>query len=187
MGQPKRYAADEVALIQNGCAIGDFQCCPFRDHVWVTGGQDGSVGEPSRSTRLTPYKIKVWHVDVAAIRGAARPAAVLSTPVTTLKHAAANVDSIAFHPSAEDVRATRLLLQRCQVLCAAGGVTVKVWDIKSGASLFTLDDHPEPMQSITWMDDGDLLLTTCRDRHVRVFDPRVMGHALKVREGGCHC
>jgi len=55
---------------------------------------------------------------------------------------------------------------------------VKVWDVEKGKELFS-DDHPDFPISMEWNEDGSLLATSCKDKYVRIFDPRKKGAASK--------
>jgi len=49
---------------------------------------------------------------------------------------------------------------------------VKIWDIEKQKEIISFDDHPDLPQSFEWNEDGSLLATYCKDKNVRVFDPR---------------
>ena len=65
-----------------------------------------------------------------------------------------------FNPAAENVLAS-----------AAGDFTVKIWDIESRSSKLSLNVG-EIVQSLSWSANGALLVTTSRDRKLRIWDPR---------------
>lgn len=48
-----------------------------------------------------------------------------------------------------------------------------IWDTSSkDAPLAVLEPHGDQLQSLSWKRDGSLLVTSCKDKMVRVFDPR---------------
>lgn len=48
-----------------------------------------------------------------------------------------------------------------------------IWDTSSkDAPLAVLEPHGDQLQSLSWKRDGSLLATSCKDKMVRVFDPR---------------
>lgn len=51
---------------------------------------------------------------------------------------------------------------------------ILVWDVGTGAAVLTLgpDVHPDTIYSVDWSRDGALICTSCRDKHVRVIEPR---------------
>jgi coronin-1B/1C/6 len=65
-----------------------------------------------------------------------------------------------FNPAAENVLAS-----------AAGDFTVKLWDIEAGASKLSLKVG-EVIQSLSWSANGSLLVTTSRDKKLRIWDTR---------------
>lgn len=70
------------------------------------------------------------------------------------------VGHVLFNPSAKNVLAS-----------ASGDYTVKLWDVESGASKLQLK-HSDVIQSLSWSANGSLLVTTCRDKKLRVWDVR---------------
>ncbi|KAA8643999.1 coronin [Aspergillus tanneri] len=67
---------------------------------------------------------------------------------------------VLFNPAAENILAT-----------ASGDFTVKVWDIEAGAPKFTLN-LGDIVQSQSWSANGSLLVTTSRDKKLRLWDVR---------------
>lgn len=49
-----------------------------------------------------------------------------------------------------------------------------MWDVGTGAAVLTLgpDVHPDTIYSVDWSRDGALICTSCRDKRVRVIEPR---------------
>jgi len=50
-------------------------------------------------------------------------------------------------------------------------LTIKLWDIASESVALQLK-HPDIVQSLSWNADGSLLVTSSRDKKLRVFDVR---------------
>lgn len=73
-----------------------------------------------------------------------------------------------FNPAAENVLAS-----------ASGDFTVKIWDIESGSSKLALKVG-EAIQSASWSANGSLLVTTSRDKKLRVWDVRQEKPAIEV-------
>lgn len=70
------------------------------------------------------------------------------------------VGHVLFHPIAENILAT-----------SSGDYTVKLWDVETGASNITLK-HKDIVQSMCFSGNGALMVTTCRDKTLRIWDPR---------------
>jgi len=55
-----------------------------------------------------------------------------------------------------------------------------VWDVGTGEMVYQLSDaHPDLIYSVSWNREGSILCTTCKDKALRVIDPR-RGTVLKV-------
>lgn len=61
-----------------------------------------------------------------------------------------------------------------------------IWNVGTGEPLISMDDHPDLIYSISWNRNGSLFCTTCKDRRLRVCDPRkreVVAVSLKGSKG----
>lgn len=48
-----------------------------------------------------------------------------------------------------------------------------IWNVGTGEVLLSLDDiHPDVIHSVCWNSNGSLLATTCKDKTLRIIDPR---------------
>jgi len=72
------------------------------------------------------------------------------------------ISSLAFHPVADNVLAT-----------SAFDHTIKIWDIQKGAQALSFDQHGDQIQSFAWDGSGKHIATTCKDKLLRIYDPRV--------------
>lgn len=129
-------------------AVLDTDWSPFNDSLIASGSDDGKVfiwTVPDNFTLHTDED-DGGSADVS--------------PVSRLAGHARKAGHVLFHPSAENVLAT-----------SSGDHTVKLWDIASGASNHSLR-HGDVVQSLTWSTNGSMLATTCRDKTLRVWDPR---------------
>ena len=79
---------------------------------------------------------------------------------------------VLFNPAAENILAT-----------SSGDYTVKIWDIEAGSPRLTLK-HTDIVQSLSWSANGSLIVTTSRDKKLRIWDVRqekaahtVQGHS----------
>jgi len=81
-------------------------------------------------------------------------------PLVNLAGHQRKIVCVKFHPTANMVLAT-----------ASADNTVKIWDIENSAEKGSVD-HPTLLQDVAWSYNGALLASTCKDKMVRVIDPR---------------
>ncbi|EXJ89164.1 hypothetical protein A1O3_02228 [Capronia epimyces CBS 606.96] len=133
---------------------------PFNDSLIASGSDDG--------------KVFLWRVPDDFTLHLDLPADEVQdiAPVGKLSGHPKKVGHILFNPAAENVLAS-----------AAGDFTIKLWDIEAGASKLSLKVG-EVIQSMSWSANGSLLVTTSRDKKLRIWDTRqekpvheVAGHA----------
>lgn len=55
---------------------------------------------------------------------------------------------------------------------ASHDMTVRLWDVKSAEAKLTLSGHTDAVLDQCWSLVGDRLVTSCRDKSIRIFDPR---------------
>lgn len=93
--------------------------------------------------------------------------------VVVLLTGPSKVGQIAFHPAASSLLAS-----------ASGDHLVRLWDIEqpSDATL-TLKGHKDSIQSLSWNAVGTTIVTTCRDKKLRLFDPRAGAEAVRMADG----
>jgi coronin-1B/1C/6 len=78
------------------------------------------------------------------------------------------VGHVLFNPAASNVLAS-----------SSGDYTIKLWDIEKGQPRLQLK-HGDIVQSLSWSADGALLVTTCRDKKLRIWDVRQEKPAVEV-------
>ncbi|OCL13661.1 actin-binding protein-like protein [Glonium stellatum] len=139
-------------------AVLDTDWSPFNDSLISSGSDDG--------------KVFIWRVPegFTLYTDAEEPTDV--EPIARLTGHSRKVGHVLFNPAAENVLAS-----------SSGDYTVKLWDVESGASKLSLK-HKDIVQSMSWSADGSLLVTTNRDKKLRIWDARqekpaheVPGHA----------
>ncbi|KAI1809546.1 DUF1900-domain-containing protein [Poronia punctata] len=119
---------------------------PFNDQVIASASDDG--------------KVMIWQVPqgFSLLTDAEEPADV--APVAKLSGHSRKVGQVLFNPAAENILAS-----------ASGDLTIKLWDISAGSAAHTLR-HPDIVQSLSWNASGSMLVTTSRDKKLRVWDVR---------------
>ncbi|XP_046742206.1 coronin-7 isoform X3 [Diprion similis] len=98
--------------------------------------------------------VKLWHIPEAGIEES------LCNPECTFSHRQRRVEAVRWHPTAE------------YLLTTVSYTNLSLWDVISQQELFSNNEHAEVIQSLSWKQDGKLLATSCKDKQVRIIDPR---------------
>ena len=80
----------------------------------------------------------------------------------THTHTHTQVGHIAWHPSTENI-----------LVSVGYDHKIIIWNTSTGEAAITLEGmHPDLIYSISWNYNGSHLATTCKDKKIRVIDPR---------------
>ena len=60
-----------------------------------------------------------------------------------------------------------------------------VWNTEVAEPITTLTGHPDTVFSIAWGRDGALICTTCKDKKLRILDPRSGGIVMVILLSAC--
>jgi len=139
---------EQIPLFRGHTApVLDTDWSPFNDSLIASGSDDG--------------KVFIWTVPEGfSVHSDDDKGPTDVDPVSKLAGHSRKVGHVLFHNTAENILAT-----------SSGDHSVKLWDISSGTSHSTLK-HAEVVQSMSWSTNGSMLVTTCRDKKLRVWDPR---------------
>jgi len=86
----------------------------------------------------------------------------MNEPLQTLNGHKRKVGSVLFNPVANNILCT-----------TSTDFAVKIWDIEKGTCNLSVDgQHADIIQSCDWNFNGSLTVTSCKDKKVRVIDPR---------------
>ncbi|KAF6298882.1 hypothetical protein mRhiFer1_008929 [Rhinolophus ferrumequinum] len=120
----------------------DIDWCPHNDNVIASASDDTTI--------------MVWQIpDYTPMRN-------ITEPIITLEGHSKRVGILSWHPTARNV-----------LLSAGGDNVIIIWNVGTGEVLLSLDDmHPDVIHSVCWNNNGSLLATTCKDKTLRVVDPR---------------
>jgi hypothetical protein len=110
--------------------------------------------------------IKLWDIPDGGLT------ANMEECLLTLEGHQRKVQHIQWHPTAENVLAS-----------AGADNALIVWDVESGDMLMRCDVHPDMIFSISWSYNGSLIATSCKDKKIRMIDPRT---GDTVQEGSGH-
>ncbi|XP_057687544.1 coronin-1C-A-like isoform X1 [Corythoichthys intestinalis] len=120
----------------------DIDWCPHNDQVIASSSEDCSV--------------MVWQIPE---NGLVTP---MSEPAVELKGHSKRVGIITWHPTARNV-----------LLSAGCDNVIMIWNVGTGEALITLEDmHPDMIYNVCWNRNGSLICTACKDKSVRIIDPR---------------
>ncbi|XP_045514356.1 coronin-7 isoform X2 [Pieris brassicae] len=106
--------------------------------------------------------VKVWHIPPEGLKES------ISTPECSLSQKQRRVENVGFHPVADGL------------IHVASGHELALWDLTKQKEAFVNRDHTEVIQSTSWKKDGKLVATSCKDKKVRILDPRVESPVLSV-------
>ncbi|XP_065076430.1 coronin-7 isoform X3 [Ochlerotatus camptorhynchus] len=98
--------------------------------------------------------VKVWHIPEKGLENS------ISNPECTFSTKQRRVETVGFHPTAD-----------CLLYSTAMGC-VSLWDLTCQQESFSNNQHPEVIQSLSWKQDGKVCATSCKDKMVRILDPR---------------
>ena len=85
----------------------------------------------------------------------------MSESLVTLTGHRRKVGLIDWHPTADNV-----------LVSAGHDNMVMVWNVKKGEVITTISCHPDTVHSLSWDRTGARLVTTCKDRRLRLVDAR---------------
>lgn len=141
----------------------DTDWSPFDDSVVASAGEDG--------------RVLIWKVESSHFEGwgAEKWQPRDFDPVATISGSGGRkVGQVLFHPTAQNVLASSTV----------GDGTIRLWDLAAVEDAkIALTGHSDTIQSLAWNPTGTLLATTCRDRKIRLFDPRAGSEAVRIGDG----
>ncbi|XP_042343595.1 coronin-1C-A isoform X1 [Plectropomus leopardus] len=134
----------------------DIEWCPHNDQVIASGSEDCTV--------------MVWLIPENGL------VTNLSEPVGVLEGHSKRVGIVAWHPTARNV-----------LLSAGCDNQIIIWNVGTGEAMISLDDmHPDVIYNVSWNRNGSLICTACKDKAIRVIDPRkeeIIAEKEKAHEG----
>uniref|UniRef100_V9KV36 Coronin n=1 Tax=Callorhinchus milii TaxID=7868 RepID=V9KV36_CALMI len=120
----------------------DIEWCPHNDHIIASSSEDCSV--------------MIWEIPEGGLTRS------LNEPLITLEGHSKRVGIISWHPTASNI-----------LLTAGCDNVIKIWDVCSGECRISLDSqHQDLIYSVCWDRTGNRLLTSSKDKKIRIIDPR---------------
>ncbi|XP_038078174.1 LOW QUALITY PROTEIN: coronin-2B-like [Patiria miniata] len=130
----------------------DIKWNPFNDNEIASCSEDGTV--------------KVWEIPDTGV--------LTETTATLLadlvKHTR-RVLQIEWHPTASGI-----------ILSVGQDNKIVIWDVEQEEPFQIIECHRDRINCVAWSWVGDLLVTTCKDKKIRIIDART-GEILKIGEG----
>lgn len=108
--------------------------------------------------------VKVWHIPEKGLETS------LTNPECTFSHKQRRVERVGYHPTAD-----------CLLYSTSAGC-INLWDLTEQKEIFSNNEHPEVIQAISWKQDGTVFGTTCKDKMVRIVDPRAATPIVQVAD-----
>lgn len=99
-------------------------------------------------------QVKIWYIPEKGLEQS------LTTAECQFSHKQRRVETVGFHPTAD------------YFLHSTAAGSVNLWDLTVQKEAFSSNEHPDIIQSLSWKQDGTLLTTSCKDKMVRIMDPR---------------
>ncbi|XP_072224149.1 coronin-1A [Leuresthes tenuis] len=129
----------------------DIEFCPHNDNIIASGSEDCSV--------------MIWEIPEGGLTTS------LTEPVVKLEGHSKRVGILSWHPTAHNV-----------LMSAGCDNVVILWNVARGDAVVRIDSvHTDLIYSACWNRDGSKILTSCKDKTMRVLDPR-KGTVLIERE-----
>mmetsp|Transcript_7319 Transcript_7319/g.21626 ORF Transcript_7319/g.21626 Transcript_7319/m.21626 type:complete len:446 (-) Transcript_7319:62-1399(-) len=107
--------------------------------------------------------IKVWGIPPEGLTE------TVTDPLVDLHGHGRKVTLLRFHPTANNVLGS-----------VSGDFSVKIWDIEKGGEISTMGCHEQLIQDFVWDFEGKMWATSCKDKKVRLGDPRANAVAAEV-------
>lgn len=151
LDRPGRFESGTSQVVQgHKGSVLDFDWNPFDDTMFASASEDTTI--------------KLWGIpeewEPTDQNGKAKRGESLSESLVDLTGHAKKVTLVRYHPSASNI-----------LLSSSADCTVKVWDVEKGEAVTTVE-VPDLTQDIVWDIKGDSFATSCKDKIVRLFDPR---------------
>ncbi|XP_069044429.1 coronin-1A [Lepisosteus oculatus] len=134
----------------------DIEWCPHNDNIIASGSEDCSV--------------MIWEIPDG---GLTKP---MTEAVVTLEGHSKRVGILSWHPTAHNV-----------LLSAGCDNVIMIWNVACGEPVIRLDSlHSDMIYSVGWNCNGSCIVTSCKDKVIRIIDPRkgsVIAEKEKPHEG----
>lgn len=140
--QTGKFDAKNPTITGHKSAVLDLDWNPFNDNLVASASEDCTA--------------KIWNIPEGGLTENMTEAA------QSLIGHKRKVGTVNFNPIANNVLAT-----------SSTDCTVKIWDIEKGVANFSVDgQHTDIINCVDWQSNGAVLATSCKDKKIRLVDPR---------------
>ncbi|XP_058970924.1 coronin-1C-like [Pocillopora verrucosa] len=117
---------------------------PFDDNMVASSSEDTTV--------------KIWQIEDEGLGKVDKCEPLLSLEGFSHQR---KVHQILWHPVASNV-----------LLSASFDPKIVIWNLDSGEAAIEIDCHPDLIQSVSWNSNGSRIVTSCKDKKIRIIDVR---------------
>jgi coronin-1B/1C/6 len=158
--RPGRFELSTSSYVSgHSGAVLDMNWNPFDDSMLATASEDTNI--------------KIWQIpddwEPTDDKGNAKEGKQLKESLVDLTAHTKKVTLLTHHPTAANT-----------LLSTGADYTVKIWDIENATAVNSFDDLPNLVHDIVWDMKGDLYACSCKDKNIRIIDPRTATVASKV-------
>jgi coronin-1B/1C/6 len=160
--RPGRFEDGTSPIIKgHSGAILDMEWSPFDESLLATGSEDSTI--------------KLWSIpddwEPTNSKGLGKKGTDFSDAMVDLTGHAKKVTLMRFHPTAGNT-----------LLSTSADHTVKVWDVEGQQEVSSFGDFANLPQDIVWDVRGDIYGMSCKDKALRIVDPRIGKEAQKLEK-----
>lgn len=155
VGKYGRQPRDMPLFTGHSSTILDHEFNPFNENMLMTCGED--------------QKIMLWDIPEEGLKSH------IKEPLVELKGHQKKISFCTFNPTADGIIAS-----------TSFDNTVKIWNVQDQEEVFCIDLPTEgTVNHLKWNLGGNLIAATCKDKKLRIIDPRQKTFAVtaKIHEG----
>ena len=85
----------------------------------------------------------------------------LTTPLLTFDYHQKRCISVQWHPVASNI-----------IMSISQDPSIVIWNLDDGSAVIEIDCHPDIIHNADWSTNGDRIVTSCKDKVIRIIDAR---------------